>query len=296
MSRSEIIKKLKLYKAKPDVFQPLSPTELADLVVVVLSQVDIIEKAINDGQLSISSKMTADVNKVLADYKRDAESTAKDIKKLAQDAESYILTEQQQLNGEVQKAIERINARLAELKDGEDAEITEEQLKQAASIALTMLELPDFNEIISTQLTANPESVCYALELLSGDNRYKVEIPDVQGLTEALNQLAQIRTANGGTIGKQQVYGFIRQAIADGTITAGSLPPGGTTGQVLRKQSNADGDADWETIGGTGIVETIVAGTGITVDDTDPANPIISATGGVSGIAEELAIAYAVSL
>jgi hypothetical protein len=32
--------------------------------------------------------------------------------------------------------------------------------------------------------------------------------------------------------------------------------------------------------GGSGVVETIVAGTGISVDDTDPANPIVSATGG----------------
>jgi len=35
--------------------------------------------------------------------------------------------------------------------------------------------------------------------------------------------------------------------------------------------------------GGSGTVETIVAGTGITVDATDPANPIVSATGGGSG-------------
>lgn len=48
--------------------------------------------------------------------------------------------------------------------------------------------------------------------------------------------------------------------------------------------------------GGTGIVETVVAGTGITVDDSDPANPIINATPSAGGITEELAIAYAVSL
>lgn len=35
--------------------------------------------------------------------------------------------------------------------------------------------------------------------------------------------------------------------------------------------------------GGSGVVETIVAGTGISVDDTDPANPIVSATGGGGG-------------
>jgi hypothetical protein len=46
--------------------------------------------------------------------------------------------------------------------------------------------------------------------------------------------------------------------------------------------------------GGGGTVDTIVAGSGITVDATDPANPIVSATGG--GVAEELVIAYSVSL
>jgi hypothetical protein len=35
--------------------------------------------------------------------------------------------------------------------------------------------------------------------------------------------------------------------------------------------------------GGSGVVETIVAGDGIDVDDTDPANPIVSATGGGGG-------------
>ncbi len=39
--------------------------------------------------------------------------------------------------------------------------------------------------------------------------------------------------------------------------------------------------------GGTGIVETIVAGTNVTVDSTDPANPIVSATGG-TGIVESV--------
>lgn len=34
---------------------------------------------------------------------------------------------------------------------------------------------------------------------------------------------------------------------------------------------------------GTGVVESIVAGTGITVDNTDPANPVISASGGDGG-------------
>ena len=50
----------------------------------------------------------------------------------------------------------------------------------------------------------------------------------------------------------------------------------GTDGQVLKVVSGAPA---WTTPGaGSGVVETIVAGTGITVDDTDPANPIVTAT------------------
>jgi hypothetical protein len=126
------------------------------------------------------------------------------------------------------------------------------------------------------------ENLRNALEALPvGD---KLAIGAVEGLREELDRLAKNwNKGGGGGLGSQIVLDIINQAIADGTIPSGSLPPGGTTGQVLRKQSNADGDADWETVAGTGIVKTIVAGTGITVDATDPANPIVSATGGGGG-------------
>lgn len=47
-----------------------------------------------------------------------------------------------------------------------------------------------------------------------------------------------------------------------------------------------DSTGQWEpgtAGGGSGVVETIVAGTGISVDSTDPANPIVAATGGGGG-------------
>lgn len=42
---------------------------------------------------------------------------------------------------------------------------------------------------------------------------------------------------------------------------------------------------------GSGVVQTIVAGTGISVDSTDPANPIVSASGGGSGTVTSVASA-----
>lgn len=59
-------------------------------------------------------------------------------------------------------------------------------------------------------------------------------------------------------------------------ITPGDVPSGGDDFLDLRQFINVVMD----TGGGSGIVETIVAGTGITVDSTDPANPIVAATGG----------------
>jgi hypothetical protein len=58
---------------------------------------------------------------------------------------------------------------------------------------------------------------------------------------------------------------------------AAPLPPNGTTLSQVTLSS------DWNanhTI--TGVVETVVAGTNITVNNADPANPIISSSGGIS--------------
>lgn len=69
--------------------------------------------------------------------------------------------------------------------------------------------------------------------------------------------------------------------------TAGDIIAGGTSGSPQRIAVGSDGQVlkvvsgvpAWTTPGaGTGVVEAIVAGTGITVDATDPANPIVTAT------------------
>jgi hypothetical protein len=51
------------------------------------------------------------------------------------------------------------------------------------------------------------------------------------------------------------------------------------------------GEFEFAAASGSGVVETVVAGTGIAVDSTDPANPIVSATS--SGVS--LGVAYCVS-
>ena len=69
------------------------------------------------------------------------------------------------------------------------------------------------------------------------------------------------------------------QAQLDAIIAGGPapLPPPGT---VLAQVTLPSDWNDDHVV--TGVVESVVAGTGITVDNTDPANPIINATGGGS--------------
>jgi hypothetical protein len=69
--------------------------------------------------------------------------------------------------------------------------------------------------------------------------------------------------------------------------TGGSLPEGGTTGQVLAKQSNADGDADWQSLGGAAALNVgTTSGTVCAGDDSRLTNsraPSGSAGGVLAG-------------
>lgn len=82
---------------------------------------------------------------------------------------------------------------------------------------------------------------------------------------------------NKGNKGSEQDF---LNSLKGETYIAGAgsrVPNGGTTGQVLKKASNADQDLVWGSGGsGGGQVDTVVAGNNIDVDNTDPSNPIVS--------------------
>jgi len=79
--------------------------------------------------------------------------------------------------------------------------------------------------------------------------------------------LEMISFATGSPV--TSVFGRIGNVVAEcsdyaacyAPIGAG-LPPGGTTGQVLTKESNADQDANWENVPGGGTIHGWTAPTG----------------------------------
>ncbi len=140
---------------------------------------------------------------------------------------------------------------MSALTNGDNGVVTEAEVQRAAQMALGMLELPDFAEMVSTSIQSDGEAIRNALELLVGEERYAVEIVDVKGLEDRLKQLAVTSQGSPGGTSKPAVYRFIRDAIADGVIGGGSSLPdqSGNNGKFL----STDGtDASWETPTGLG--------------------------------------------
>lgn len=279
MSTRQIIAKLNAYKKNPEVFQSLSNQELADLVVFVLQSVKTIEDAIQTKKIDLDTKFSTKTDQAIKQMERDHASLLKEVTK---QVNALLIQGDTILNetaGELQK---RVQDAIANIRDGKDGIVTEVEIQHAAEVALSMLELPDFDALVTENITSNGQAIRDALELLSGEDRYKVEIADVQGLRDMLESLAQIRSVSGGTIGKQQVYGFIRQAIADGIITTGGASSfldltdtpssyAGQAGKVVAVNGTEDG-LEYIAASGVGTVTSVaVSGSdGIEVDSGSP--------------------------
>jgi len=209
MLKTNTLKKLRLYKADPEIVNEFTPSEIADISVLIINQIGVIEKAIREGRLD---GKTPQPDKDYLSKEAALRMIAKAVNDMVARVDNELGARGSQLDKAVGEAITR-------LQNGKDGIVTDAEIERAATLALSMLELPDVDALVSTQINSNGEAIRNALELLTGEARYKVEIADVQGLEKLLNELAQIRSG-GGTIGKQQVYGFIQQTIADGILIA----------------------------------------------------------------------------
>jgi hypothetical protein len=269
MDNKELIRRLALLKANPKLAETIPQGEVLKMLSDVVASFNVLKAAIEAGKIKgekgDSFKLTPDV-----DYPSLTRYDAKIEREIALVQSNY------------QNVIKTLEKRVSALKngaDGKDAEITDAIKQEIAELTLSLIELPDFDAIVTSEITKNGEAIRNALELLSGDDRYKVEIADVEGLTEALKQLAQIRGDGRGGIGKSQVYNFIRQAVEDGTIPAGGAGGGHTiedegTPLIQRNTLNFTGDGVTVTDAGGKTVVNIPAGGGGGVTVTDPTGAI----------------------
>lgn len=240
MTEKDLLKKIAIAKAKPADLEDLKPSDLADLVLIVLNYVKSIHQAIEKGKIK----------------GKDGENPVADVDYLS------LPTAKREIKAILSQAIDKIDAdvqkRLSKLKngeDGKDAVVTRKHIEEAAKIASGLIELPDFRVYITEQ----PEAIRDALELLQGDERLSIKA--ISGFEDVIAELEKKIRNNqiGGGAGFRKLVQLLDITNAESA----------TTGQVLKKNADGSFSFDDESGGGGegGAVDSVNGQTGDVVLD-----------------------------
>lgn len=140
---------------------------------------------------------------------------------------------------------------------------------------------------IEWTLSGRVERVYFPVTVLNSRHRPDDAAPDpADEAYEAWLSARAVRFDEAQTLTTEQ-KAQARTNIGASSSTGGSLPAGGTTGQVLAKESNTDGDADWQSLGGAAALNVgTTSGTVCAGDDSRLTNsraPSGSAGGVLAG-------------
>lgn len=115
----------------------------------------------------------------------------------------------------------------------------------------TPLAITDLTDSPLTQLKASPTGVFPPFKVTAGNTQVMAQTPAglVTPLTSVFGMHGAAAEAAADAAAASAAEAAASAAQAE---TAGALPPGGTTGQALVKNSDADGDAGWITLSGGG--------------------------------------------
>jgi hypothetical protein len=203
----QILEKLKLISENPGYYKGLTPEEQAELFLVLLTP----KKKVFKKPVVITGI--------------DGKTPQKDKDYLGKEAALKILEDIRR------EALTQIKNG-ADGRDGKDAVISDDLVERIVVEAAGRITLPEVTTIIEQE----PWAIRDALELLRDENRLdKSAIRGLEDYDELRKLANQPKVIQGGTIGKNQVFAFIREAVSDGTIPTGS----GDTFETVSKNLDA---------------------------------------------------------
>ena len=181
MKEAQLLKRLQLYRSNPEIVRPLEPSELAELLLIVLDYIKTTDKNVSQGKLRGPKGEDGRTPQPDRDY-ISLSTARKEIREMFAKAVQQIKDGKDGKDG----------------RDGRDAVVTDAQIEAAAERAYQMIQLPDFD----TLLTQEPQAIRNALELLQDDDR--LDAKAIKGLEERLQEARTIAeratvAAAGGT-------------------------------------------------------------------------------------------------
>jgi len=212
----QIIERLYQIKENPGIYKSLSAEEQADILLFILTPKPLLKKTTT----------------VKLEKGERGERGLNGTNSLTEAQQTAILTD---LVGKIK------------VQNGKDAVVTTAMLEGIVAEVISRIELPDLEQVVTTTITADPTAIRNSLELLNDEERLKQSA--IENLPEDLQKIRDTIVAlprGGNGIGKNQVYNFIKEAVADGTIPAGGAGGGAIdsvntrTGAVTGLAENSD--------------------------------------------------------
>jgi hypothetical protein len=227
-----LIKKLILLKTNPKLVETLPQAEIIEMMETLIRAFRALQVSIEQNKLKGEAGYTPLAGKDYYSKDQTEEMVSTTLR--------YQVRKFEKATKELEDTVQK---RLKDIRNGIDAEITEDHIQKAAQLASELIELPDFASLIQME----PQAIRDSLELLQDEER--LDRKAVKGIDELER-------------GLQQEIGAIRRDGGGGVKRLKNLHDVDTTG------SNQNATIQYQTATGKWLT-----GVSITVSATAPTDP-----------------------